>query len=74
MTDTTAAAQAIQIEIYRKMSGEQRLQLALEMSDFARELTAQRIRDDHPDWSRDLIIRELIRILLLPAPLPARLR
>jgi hypothetical protein len=74
MSDTSPAAQAIQVEIHRRMTGEERLLLALEMSDFARELAAQRIRDDHPDWSPRLIIRELIRISLLPAPLPARLR
>ena len=74
MSDTTPAAQAIHTEIYRKMAGEQRLLLALEMSDFARELAAQRIRDDHPDWPPDLITRELIRISLLPERLPARLR
>jgi len=56
------------------MAGEQRLLLALEMSDFARELASQRIRQEHPDWSPDLISRELIRIAFLPAPLPARLR
>ncbi len=71
MSDTTAVAQAIQTEIHRKMTGEQCLLLALEMSDFARELAAQRIRDDHPDWSHGLVIRELIRISFLPAPLPA---
>jgi hypothetical protein len=74
ISDTSAAAQAIQTEIYRKMTGEQRLLLALEMSDFSRELAAQRIREDHPDWSPSLVTRELIRISLLPAPLPVRLR
>jgi hypothetical protein len=74
MSDTSAAAHAIQIEIHRKMTGEQLLLLAFDMSDFARELAAQRIRDDHPDWSSGMVIRELTRISLLPAPLPARLR
>jgi Rv0078B-related antitoxin len=74
MSDTSPPAQVIQTEIHRRMTGEERLLLALEMSDFARELAAQRIRDDHPDWSPRLITRELIRISLLPAPLPARLR
>jgi Rv0078B-related antitoxin len=52
------------------MTGQQRLLLALEMSDFARELAAQQIRDDHPDWPPDLITRELTRLSFLPAPLP----
>jgi hypothetical protein len=37
-TDTSPAAQAVQFEILRAMSGEQRLLLAFEMSLFAREL------------------------------------
>jgi hypothetical protein len=73
VSDTGPAAQAIQTEIYRRMTGEERLLLALEMSDFARELAAQRIRDDHPYWSPRLIARELIRISLLPAQLPVGL-
>jgi len=74
ISDTSAAAQALQDEIHRKMTVEQLLALAFEMSDFARELAAQRIQEDHPDWSSSLITRELIRISFLPAPLPARLR
>jgi hypothetical protein len=35
ISDTSAAAQALQAEIHRKMTGEQLLVLALEMSDFA---------------------------------------
>jgi hypothetical protein len=71
ISDTSPAAQDLQAEIHRKMTGEQRLALALDMSDFARELAAERIREEHPDWSPSLIRRELIRISLLPAPLPA---
>ena len=37
-TDTSPAAEAVQLEIQRAMSGEQRIQLAFEMSLFAREL------------------------------------
>jgi len=74
MSDTGPIAQAVQLEIHRKMTGEQRLLLALEMSDFARELSSQRIRHENPNWSPALIARELVRIALLPRPLPARLR
>jgi hypothetical protein len=69
MSVTTSAAQAIQTEIQRKMTGEQCLMLALEMSDFASEFAAQRIRDEHPDWSPGLLIKELMRISLRPARL-----
>jgi hypothetical protein len=45
-TDTSPAAQVVQLEILRAMSGEQRLLLAFEMSLFARELARKR-------WSRE---------------------
>jgi hypothetical protein len=56
------------------MSGEQRLLLAFEMSLFARELNRERIRREHPEWPEALIIRELLRLAFLPAPLPASLQ
>lgn len=55
------------------MSGQQRLQLAFEMSMFARELATAGIRRDHPEWSKEQIARELLRLAFLPAPLPAGL-
>ena len=70
MTDTTPAAQALQIEIQRSMSGERRLLLAFEMRMFARELNRERIRREHPDWPKAEIDRELLRLAFLPAPLP----
>ncbi len=56
------------------MSGEQRLLMALEMSLFARELAAVHIRQQHPEWPETAVARELLRLTLLPEPLPAGLR
>jgi hypothetical protein len=56
------------------MSGEQRLLLAFDMSMFARDLAKQRIRSEHPEWEESDVSRELLRLALLPSPLPARLR
>ena len=70
-TDTSPAAQAVQLEILRAMSGEQRLLLAFEMSEFARELAKEGIRREHPDWSEELVARELLRLAFFPAPLPS---
>jgi hypothetical protein len=53
ITDTTREAAALQLEVLRSMSGEQRMALAYEMSMFARELAKAGIRRDHPDWSED---------------------
>jgi hypothetical protein len=73
MSDTSPAAQALQLQIQGAMSGEQRMTLAYEMSMFARELAREGIRRDHPDWSDAQIARELLRLAFLPAPLPAGL-
>ncbi len=74
ITDTSAVAQAVQLDIHRSMSGEQRLLLAYEMSMSARELNRARLHREHPEWSEANIARELLRLAFLPAPLPAGLR
>ena len=74
LTDTSPPAQAVQLQVQRAMTGEQRLLMAFEMSLFARELAKERIRREHPDWPETQVARELIRLAFLPAPLPARLR
>jgi len=74
MSDTSPAAQALQLKIQSAMSGEQRMLLAFEMSLFARELAKEGIRRDHPEWTEAQIARELMRLAFLPAPLPAGLR
>jgi hypothetical protein len=72
MDDTSREAANVQVEIYRRLTGAQRAQIAYDMSVFARELSATRIRSEHPEWSEADVRRELVRIALLPAPLPAR--
>jgi hypothetical protein len=70
-SDTSPAAQAVQLEILRAMSGEQRLLLALDMSLFARELAKEGIRRDHPEWQEARVARELLRLAFFPEPLPS---
>jgi len=70
ISDTTSAAQELQLKIYRSMTGEQRMLLAFEMSEFARELSRARIRQEHPQWTELQVSRELLRLAFLPAPLP----
>jgi len=74
ITDTSPAARDVQFEIQRRMTSEQRLVLALEMSLFARELERAGIRNDHPEWSKAQVEREVLRLAFLPEPLPAKLR
>jgi hypothetical protein len=59
-----------QLDIHRSISGEERLLLAFEMSMFARELSWERIRSEHPEWPDERIARELSILALLRVPLP----
>jgi hypothetical protein len=61
---------ANQDEIYRNMSGQQRLELMFEMSMREKESTKARIRKEHPDWNEQQVARELLRLEFLPNPLP----
>ena len=74
ITDTSAEAQAVQLQIQRAMTEEQRLLLALEMSLFARALAKARIQQEHPNWTESEVARELLRLAFLPHPLPEKLR
>ena len=59
--DTSADADRAQFEVYRRMTGAQRLRVALDMSEFVRECAKSRIRKRHPGMSEEQVTRELIR-------------
>jgi len=53
-----------QVEIYRRMTPEQRLALAERLYWSARELKAAGLRAQHPHWSEGQVLREVTRIFL----------
>jgi hypothetical protein len=61
----------VQFEIYRSMTGEQKIVLAYEMSMFGRELNRTRLLSEHPEWTEAQINHELLRLAFFPKPLPA---
>jgi len=71
--DTSPEIEAIQSQIHQRISGEQRLLMALEMSYFAHELAKQGLRDAHPDWSENKIRREFLLSLFPPGTAPSGL-
>ena len=73
-SDTRPEAEEVQLEIYRKMSGAERLRLAFEISELTRALARAGIRADHPDWDEKQVDRELLRLAFFPEPLPAGFR
>ena len=50
-----------QIEIWRRMESWQRLQVAFELYDFARDLVSTRLRSMHPAWADEEVEAEVRR-------------
>jgi hypothetical protein len=63
-------ASRIQRDILRRMTPAERLRLACEMSDLARDLCRARIRQQHPDWTDEQVVREMVRSAFSPQPSP----
>ena len=55
ITDTTPAAEERQHEIFRKMSGERRLLLAMAFSDQIRDIAMEGLRRRHPSASEEAL-------------------
>jgi hypothetical protein len=70
MGDTTQEAVNVQASIHRRLSGTDRLGLAVNMSITARELSKTRLRRAHPEWSELQLNRELLRYAFAPTLLP----
>lgn len=71
-SDTSPEAAAFQREIFRRMTTEERLRLALEMSESLRNVALAGLRSRCPDLDEDALSRELIRIMYGSVPLPCR--
>jgi hypothetical protein len=54
-----------QIEIYRRMTGEQRLEIALNLHELSCEITREGIRRQFPEASREQVEEELRRRIAL---------
>jgi hypothetical protein len=55
ITDTTLSAQKRQYEIFRRMSGERRLLLALAFSDQIRDIAMEGLLRRHPSASEEAL-------------------
>lgn len=60
--DTSAKAAEIQEQLHDKMGPEGRFQLAMRMSNLAREFAKAGVRDRHPAFTEDEVVQELARI------------
>jgi hypothetical protein len=73
ISDTSPEIEAMQSRIHERMTGEQRLSMALEMSYLTHELAKQGLRDAHPDWPEKRVRREFLLSLFPPGKAPSQL-
>lgn len=60
--DTSPAAHAIQMRLYREAGPQRRAEMAAEMSDLIREMCRAGVRARHPELSDAEVRREMLRI------------
>jgi hypothetical protein len=61
--DTSAAAAAIQDEAHTRLGPAGRFRLAMQMSELAHEFAKAGVRQAHPEYTEQQVMRELVRIL-----------
>ena len=62
--DTTPEAEKIQLDIFRRMGPERRLQAGLDLSRTCRELLREGVRLRHPDYNERQIRLAVTRLTL----------
>jgi hypothetical protein len=62
--DTSSDAEKVQIEIFRRMAPEKRLQSAALLSESCRTLIVEGIRKRHPNYNEEQVRLAVIRCLL----------
>ena len=62
--DTTPEAHAVQMSLYRRLTGGERIALALRLSDDVREVARAGIRARHPAYVRSEVEDALRRMIL----------
>ncbi len=62
--DTTTAADAVQLEVYRRMAPEARLRVGLELTELCRGLLVTGIRARHPEYDAEQVRLASIRLWL----------
>jgi hypothetical protein len=51
----------LQIESYRRMTPQRRLQIGFELYDLTRTLVRQGVKHQHPDWNDETVQQEVSR-------------
>lgn len=64
--DTSPAADAVQLEVYRRMAPEARLRVGLELTELSRGLLVAGVRARHPEYDEEQVRLAAIRLWLGP--------
>jgi len=62
----------LQIECYRRMTPQQRLEISFRLYDLTRRLVRQGVKHQHPDWSEEQLRQEVLRRFRIGAGIPSR--
>jgi len=62
--DTTPEAEQVQLEIFRRMGPEKRLQAGIELSQLCRKLLLEGVRMRHPEYDERQAKLAVIRLIL----------
>jgi hypothetical protein len=62
--DTSLEAARVQLEVYRRMPGARRLELAIAMCNTLRRVAADGVRFRHPEYDDDKVILAVARLTL----------
>ena len=62
----------LQIECYRHMTPQQRLQIGFRLYELTRTLVRQGVKYQHPDWNEEQIHQEVLRRFRIGAGIPSR--
>lgn len=60
----------LQIEAYRRMTPQERLQVCFRLYELTRSLARQGVKHQHPDWDEGQVEQEVKRKFLLAAGIP----
>ena len=61
-TDTSENAEAVQLDLWRSMSGQERIQKMASLSSRLRDMSFDAIRRRHPEFSEDQVRLKLIEL------------
>jgi len=72
--DTSPEAWSVRLAVLRRLTGAQKVEIAIDMSEFVRELALAGLRRQHPEWSEKEVqlglMRRWYRGVSLPDSLP----